>query len=183
VLTLNGPPVFNGIAVPRQARFIVADRLESYAAAAYAARTGCLPQELIMEFVSPSAADPALAPPGQHIVSALVRPVPSATADGWKAMNVELAAKVVAALEAHSSGLARHVGTVQILSPVDIAERYSHDDGGFAEAGMLSDWNARMTTPISGLYLCGEAIGPVSAVSGRAGRVAALLALRNEVPR
>jgi phytoene dehydrogenase-like protein len=181
VLALNALPEFNGIAVPHDARFIVADKLESYAAANFAARTGRLPDELIIEFVVPSAADPALAPPGQHIVSALVRPIPSAVAAGWDAMKLQLAAKVVAALEPHLSGLARHVGAAQVLSPADIADRYGAGDEVFDDEHILSPWNSRMMTPISGLFLCGAE--PVGAISGRAGRLAAASALRAEVSR
>jgi phytoene dehydrogenase-like protein len=175
LLTLTAPPSFNGIAVPNTARFILADKLDSYAAASHAARAGKLPDELTVEFVVPSAAEPALAPPGQHIVSALVRPVPSATATDWDAMKIQLAAKVVAALESHSAGLARHVGAVQVLSPVDIAERTGAREEGLDDTRLLSDWNTRTMTPIPGLYLCGAE--PVGAVSGRAGRIAASLAL------
>ena len=178
LLTLNALPAFNGIAVPQDARFVVADRLDSYAAAGAAARAGRLPDELAIEFVVPSAADRALAPPGQHIVSALVRPVPSAAAAGWDTMKLQLAAKVVAALEAHVSGLARHVGAAQVLSPADIADRYGVGDEGFDDIHVLSPWNSRTMTPIPGLFLCGAE--PVSAISGRAGRIAAALALRAE---
>jgi phytoene dehydrogenase-like protein len=183
VMALNALPAFNGIAVPHAARFIVADRLESYAAAGSAARAGRLPDELTIEFVVPSAADPALAPPGQHILSALARPVPSAAAKGWDAMKVQLAAKVVSALEAHANGLARHVGAVQVLAPAEIADRYGAGDDGFDAARMLPDWNTRTMTPISGLFLCGASAEPVDAVSGRAGRIAAALALRSQVAR
>jgi len=183
VLALNALPAFNGIAVPQTARFILADRLESFAAAGYAARAGQLPDELIVEFVVPSAADPALAPPGQHILSALVRPVPSAAAEGWDAMKVQLAARAVAALESHAGGLARHVGSVRVLGPADLADRYGYDDEGFDDARMLSDWNTRTMTPLGGLFLCGASAEPVGAVSGSAGRIAAALALTAETRR
>jgi phytoene dehydrogenase-like protein len=183
VLALNALAAFNGIAVPHAARFVVADRLESYAAAGSAARAGRLPDELAIEFVVPSAADPALAPSGQHIVSALVRPVPCEAAEGWDAMKVQLAAKVVAALETHASGLARHVGAAQVVTPADIADRYRYDDEGFDAARMLSDWNTRTMTPIGGLFLCGASAEPIGAVSGRAGRIAAGFALRAESRR
>lgn len=178
LLALSALPAFSGVAMPRQSRFILADRLETYAAACSAAQAGRLPDELTIEFVVPSAADPALAPPGQHIVSALVRPVPVA---GWDAMKAPLAARVVAALEPHAGGLARHVVAAQVLTPADAALGSDDEPGGAGR--MLSDWNARVTTPIDGLFLCGAAAEPLSAVSGRAGRIAAGIALRWEAAR
>jgi phytoene dehydrogenase-like protein len=181
VLALSAPPAFSGIAVPMQARFILADRLETYAAACSAAQAGRLPGELAIEFVVPSAADPALAPPGQHIVSALIRPVP-ALMDG-DTMKAQLAAKVVAALEAHSAGLARYVVAAQVLTPTDVADRYGMSDETGGAGRLLSNWNTRVMTPINGLFLCGAAAEPASAVSGRAGRIAAGFALRAKAAR
>jgi phytoene dehydrogenase-like protein len=171
VLALKTLPAFNGVAVPVTARFVAADRLETYAAACSTARAGRLPDEVTMEFVIPSAAEPALAPLGQHVLSALIRPVPMNLTD---AMKTQLAAKVVSALETHLSGLSRAVSATQVLAPQDIADRYGYNPDGFETARMLADWNERLMTPVSGLMLCGAE--PVSAVSGRAGRIAAMLA-------
>ncbi|HEY1632921.1 MAG TPA: NAD(P)/FAD-dependent oxidoreductase [Rhizomicrobium sp.] len=145
-------------------RFVVADRLEAYAAAASAARAGRLPDELVFEFVTP----PGLAPPGQHVLSARVRPVPAAMDDE---MKTKLGAKLVSALETHKSGLSKQIAAVEVLSPDDIATRYGYNE----ETDMLADWTTRLMTPIPCLLLCGAE--PVAAVSGRAGRIAAALAL------
>ncbi|HEX3674686.1 MAG TPA: NAD(P)/FAD-dependent oxidoreductase [Rhizomicrobium sp.] len=169
VMTLKALPPFSGMAVPDMARFIVADRPDVYAAAFSAALAGKLPGELALEFVIPSRIEPALAPHGQHVLSALVRPVPLAMD---AAMKTELAAKVVGALDAHAPGLSKNVSAVEVLSPKDIAERYGHNEDGFGF--MLSNWNTRIMTPISGLLLCGAE--PVPSISGRAGRIAASLA-------
>jgi phytoene dehydrogenase-like protein len=157
--------------VPDSARFVVADRLDSYSAAASAARGGRLPDDLVFEFVTPSFAEPALAPHGQHVLSALVRPVPVAMEP---AMKTQLGAKVASALDAHrGSGVSKHIAAIKVLSPEDIADRYGYNEDGSHD--MLLDWNTRIMTPIPGLLLCGAE--PVAAVSGRAGRIAATLAL------
>ena len=170
LFTLKSLPPFNGMSVPGTARFILADRPEVYAAAWSAARAGRLPDELTVEFVIPTHAEPSLAPLGQHILSAWVRPVPCVMD---AAMKTALAAKLLSALDAHASGLARAVAATQVLSPDDIAKRYGHaEDGG---ADRLLNGNERIMTPIAGLYLCGAE--PVAAPSGRAGRLAAALAL------
>lgn len=178
-LALDAAPEIAGIAVPPRARFVIAERFEGLAAAHAAAYAGRLPQELTMEVIMPVAADPALAPAGHHIVSALVTPLPSAVAGGWKNLKPALAAKVVAALGRHVAGLARHLVAVEVLTPDDVRETYGADDisgGPVSAERLLADWRDRVRTPIPGLLLCGAAADPVGAVSGRGGRVAAAFA-------
>jgi len=49
-------------------------------------------------------------------------------------------------------------------------------------AHMLAPWRARVGTPIRGLYLCGRDAEPVPAAGGRAGRIAASIALKERAP-
>ncbi|MGH6871974.1 MAG: phytoene desaturase family protein [Rhizomicrobium sp.] len=169
LLALRTLPAFNGMAVPGMARFVIAEKLESYMVVRSAAEAGRLPGELTLEFVVPTEAEPAFAPLGQHVVSIAVRPVPAAMSD---AMKAKLTAMAAAALDAHASGLAKAIAAVQVLSPADIAARYGGSD---TSMDLLSNWNERLMTTIPGLYLCGAE--PVPAPSGRAGRIAAALAL------
>ncbi|HEV2561887.1 MAG TPA: NAD(P)/FAD-dependent oxidoreductase [Rhizomicrobium sp.] len=167
-LALSALPMFAG--VPSTARFILAERLESYAAAYSAARAGRLPDELIMEAVTPTAADSSLAPIGQHLLIASVRPVPLAMNDEMKA---QLTAKVIAAFARHVPGM--HVVASEVLTPAEISSRYGAQDLKMNVAQMLANWDERLRTPISSLMLCGE-----SAISGRAGRIAAAMAIRDK---
>jgi phytoene dehydrogenase-like protein len=179
MLALNAPPAFNGVAVPLRGRFLLADRLETFVAAHAASRAGRVPQELVLEVVVPTAGDPELAPLGQHVVSIRIGPLPRHVAGGWDAAKTPLAAKAVAALDRCASGLARHVVAAQVLTPDDIAARYGAEDScAVTVERLLSDWSSRIRTPIKGLFLCSAASEPVDAVSGRAGRIAATLALR-----
>ncbi len=172
VFALKTLSPFSGVPVPDMARFVVADRLEIYAAAYSAAQAGRLPEELAMEVIVPSRMEAALAPPGQHVLSALVRPVPCEMGD---AMKTRLAAKVAGALEAHVAGLSRNIAAVEVLAPKDIVDRYGYKQDG--PDFMFSNWNTRIMTPIGGLFLCGASAEPVPAISGRAGRIAAQLAM------
>jgi phytoene dehydrogenase-like protein len=162
-LALTALPVFGGVATPRTGRFILTDRMEVYAAAHAAARAGQLPDEIAIEFVIPTSADPSLAPIGQQMVCALVRPVPVAMTDE---MKTQLLVKVAAALARHAQGM--HVAASEVLTPQDIASTYAADD---ERPNVLASWNERLHTPIAGLMLCGE-----DAVSGRAARIAAMMA-------
>jgi phytoene dehydrogenase-like protein len=185
-LQLDREPVIAGSAVPARGRFVVAERLDSLAHAHAAAQKGLLPQELTMEVILPAAADPALASPGCHLVSVLIGPLPARVDGGWRNAKPLLAAKVVAALSRHISGLSAHLVGVDVLTPDDVRESYDADDafGGAVDATrLLADWRTRVRTPIEGLLLCGAAADPVGAVSGRGGRVAACYAFEREAKR
>jgi phytoene dehydrogenase-like protein len=165
-LALSAFPKFGGVAVPPTGRFILADRMESYAAAHSAARAGRLPDELIIEFIAPTSADASLAPIGQHLLTALVRPVPLPMNDG---MKTQLTEQVIAKLTHHAPGL--HVVASEVLTPEEIIWRYGSVE---EKTNVLANWGERLRTPVSGLILCSE-----SAISGRAGRIAAAIAMRD----
>jgi len=174
LLVLDKMPNTGGIADAVTSRFIVAERLESYVTAHSAARAGRLPDEPLMEVVFSAIADP----PGGLMASVLVRPVPRIVVGGWNALKTTFAARIVAALNQCIPGLARHMVAIQVLTPDDLSARFGTEPDDLGVPRMLADWSSRVRTPISGLYLCGADAEPVPAVSGRAGRIAASLALR-----
>jgi phytoene dehydrogenase-like protein len=119
-------------------------------------------------------------------VSVWIRPLPRQVAGSWDAAKTQLAARAAAALESFAPGLARKIVAADVLTPDDIAERYGSEDefGGLVSVErILSGWRARIATPITGLFLCGASAEPVGAVSGRAGRIAASIALSEEAKR
>jgi phytoene dehydrogenase-like protein len=151
------------------ARYIVADKLETYIAADLASRAGRLPDEIPFEIVVPSQADSSLAPLGHHVLTCLVRPVPVTPPEGWNVLKPKLTAKVIGMLDRLSPGLVPDIVAVDVLTPEDLAD----EDEAQTPERMLGPWRARVNTPIAGLYLCGASVEPVAAVSGRAGRIAA----------
>jgi phytoene dehydrogenase-like protein len=179
VFGLSAWPSFAGVAVPPNGRFVLAEQLETYDVAHAASRAGRLPEELTLEFVIPSAADPQLAPMGQHVMSVLVRPVPAMPEGGWQRMKESLAARVIAALDNVLPGFSRLVVAMEMLTPDESLRRFGHN-GGHERIleRLLADWRARIATPIAGLFLCGRDAEPVPAVSARAARIAVALALR-----
>ncbi|HEY5338054.1 MAG TPA: NAD(P)/FAD-dependent oxidoreductase [Rhizomicrobium sp.] len=172
VLAVRGFPAFGGIAVPRAARFILADRLETYASAEMAARSGGLASELPMEIVLPSVNDATLAPAGQHIVSLLLRPVPRQPAEGWAKLKPVLAARAIQAFERLGSDLSGRIAAADVLTSDDFEKRCYEDPHTNVDR-MLAKPESRIATPLSGLLLCGADAEPVPAVSGRAARIAA----------
>ncbi|HEX2593734.1 MAG TPA: NAD(P)/FAD-dependent oxidoreductase [Rhizomicrobium sp.] len=172
-LLLNDAPNFGGGHMPREARFATAGRMETVIAADTEARAGKLPDDLVFETLVSSEADTTLAPPGKHVVTCLVRPVPLAPAEGWNVLTPRLTAKIISTLDKLSPGLVPTIVSVHAATP-DVLP--GHDDA-LTPGRMLAQWRERIRTVVPGLYLCGAAAEPVGAVSGRAGRIAAAIAM------
>jgi phytoene dehydrogenase-like protein len=170
ILVLDTAPDLSG-ADATSARIVIAERLESWLDTDAAAREGHLPDELLMEVVVATAIEPKLAPPGQHVVSLRVRGLPVAPERGWPALSTPLAVRVVCMLERRMKDLRSHITGIHLSTPKNTR------DADFSMNRILSPFRARIATPIDGLFLCGAAAEPMDAVSGRAGRLAAGLAL------
>jgi phytoene dehydrogenase-like protein len=138
-----------------------------------AAREGRLGDELPISFVIPTLSDSSLAPPGQHILSALVRSVPRHPVEGWAVLKKDLATRVVAAIERLAPGLSRAISNIEILSP-------DNDEGPITVPHMLTSGAERVETRIAGLFRCGANAEPVPAISGRAARIAAAIAIAGQ---
>jgi phytoene dehydrogenase-like protein len=161
---LNAAPDFGA----PNARFIIVDRLDTYAAAERAAREHRLPDELLIEVVVPTAADPSLALPGQHLLSVRVPGLPLAPDCGWPALPAALIKRVTAALAHHVPHLRERMIGIDIKLPTE--------EEPFSGVRLVSPFLSRIATPIEGLFLCGTAAEPMNAISGRAGRLAAGIA-------
>jgi len=95
--------------------------------------------------------------PGQHLLAVTAKGAPSAD-------------QVIAQLERYTPHLrGRIVGQ----------ESHTHD---MAAPQPMASAASRIATPIGGLFLCGGDAEPVETISGRAGRLAAQMALREKRP-
>ncbi|HEX4534203.1 MAG TPA: NAD(P)/FAD-dependent oxidoreductase, partial [Rhizomicrobium sp.] len=177
LFAVNGLPP--RLATLASGRIVVAEGMEGLVVAHDQARAGDLPDDLAMELIIPTFADPTLAPPGQHIVSVLVRPVPPAAA-GWSELKGSLVERTVLAIERVAPGFAKYISAFKLVTPEDMEAVYGA--GAYAAVSsdrMLLPWKARVGTGTKGLYLCGASVEPMDAVSGRAGRIAASMILMN----
>jgi phytoene dehydrogenase-like protein len=152
------------------ARFILAERLEGCIAAHATARAGNLPDDFALEALVPTAFDSSLAPQGRHILSLRIRPLPVSPKEGWQALAPALAQKVLAALEKTAPGLTGSVAAQAFVPPASGADAPD-------PRRALASWRERIATPVTGLFLCGPAGEPFPALSGRAARFAAGMAL------
>ena len=131
-----------------------------------------------MEVTVPSVADPTLSTEGVHVLSVNISFLPVDPQGGWAANVHPLEEQILSTLEVYAPGLGDRIMGGLVITPDDFCSRYRVDYShvNFYER-LLQSYGERVRTPIEGLYLCGIDAEPVNAITGRAGRVAALLAL------
>lgn len=138
--------------------------------------------ELPMEITLPSVHDDTLAPPGKHVLSAVIQYAPYDLKTGWDKTRDAFGAAVLDTLERYLPGLRKYIVAEQLLTPLDL-ERNLHVSGGHWHHGELAldqflmlrpvPGAAQYGTPLPGLYLCGAGAHPGGGVMGAAGRNAA----------
>jgi phytoene dehydrogenase-like protein len=151
------------------------------------AKYGRYSEEPLIELAIPSITDPALAPPGHHVVSAYVQFAPFTLRDtDWDAERQRLGDVTTNTIERYAPGFARSIVAQQVITPVDLERRWGLT-GGHAFHGELAldqlaiarpllGWS-RYGTPLRGLYLCGSGTHPGIGVDGRSGMFAAQAAI------
>ncbi len=186
-LALSDAPAFDGLTQP-DGRMIIAPEMDAIEFAFDDAKYGALPERPVMEIVVPSQHDPALAPAGQHVLSAHVMYVPYALKGGWtdEARSTMLE-RSVETIAAYATGIREQIVFAEFLSPADIEREYGVTGGHWHHAEFVMDQMlmmrptfgaAQYATPVSGLYLCGAGCHPAGDLVGAAGRNAAKEVLR-----
>jgi phytoene dehydrogenase-like protein len=148
-----------------------------------AAKYGGFSESPWIELTIPSIADPALAPPGQHVVSAYVQYAPYLLRGmSWDGERERLGDIAAATIDRHAPGFADSIVARQTITPLDF-ERTLGTTGGHIFHGELAldqlfvsrptlGW-ARYATPVRNLYLCGSGTHPGTGLDGRSGALAA----------
>ncbi len=136
-----------------------------------------------LDVTVPTVVDPDLAPPGKHVMSVLVQYAPFALRRGeWAAEGEKLADRATSILEEYIPGLKRLILHQQVLTPVDLQERFGLTEGHIYHGEMTLDQSlvlrpvpgwSRYRTPVEGLYLCGSGAHPGGGITGAPGYNAA----------
>jgi phytoene dehydrogenase-like protein len=148
-----------------------------------AAKYGGLADQPWIELALPSIGDPALAPPGRHVLSAYVQFAPfDLRGSAWDAERERFGDLATRAIAAFAPGFERLVIARQVLTPLDLEQRYGLTGGHIFHGELALDqlvsarpllgW-ARYGTPIRNLYLCGSGTHPGTGLDGRSGALAA----------
>ena len=149
-------------------------------------------REPVVEMVIPSTLDTTLAPDGQHVASLFVQhaapelPYPRSWSDPKE--REDFADVVIDTVTRHAPNFRDAIMARQILSPLDLEERFGLVGGDifhgqlsldqlFSMRPVLGHANYRM--PIKGLYLCGSGAHPGGGVTGLPGHNAAREILRD----
>ena len=151
------------------------------------AKYGEISRRPYMDIVIPSMLDPAMAPPGKHVMSIFVQYAPYHLNGGWTdAKREALGDAVVDTLSEYAPNLKGAILHRQVVTPADIERIVGLTEGNIFQ-GELSlqqmfflrpapAWS-RYRTPIRGLFQCGSGTHPGGGVMGASGRNAALAVL------
>ncbi len=153
------------------------------------AKFGAIPEELWVDCVVSSNADPSLAPAGKHILTCFVQYVPYRLRDGnWDEKRELLGDRVVKKIAEYAPNVPGAIVVRQVLTPLDLERAYGLTEGNIFHGDLrleqlffmrpVAGWS-QYRTPISGLYLCGAGTHPGGGVTGAPGRNAAHQALRD----
>ncbi|MGE3227823.1 MAG: phytoene desaturase family protein [Hyphomicrobium sp.] len=150
------------------------------------ARTHGWSSEPVVEMLIPSTLDGTLAPPHRHVASLFVQhvaphlPAPRSWADPRE--KEAFADRVIDTVTRHAPNFKAAVLARQILSPLDLEERFGMIDGDIFHGALALDQlfalrpvlgHADYRMPLPGLYLCASGAHPGGGVTGAPGHNAA----------
>jgi phytoene dehydrogenase-like protein len=153
------------------------------------AKFGGIPEELWVDCVVSSNADPSLAPQGKHILTCFVQYVPYHLRQGtWDENRELLGDRVVRKIAEYAPNVPNSILARQVLTPLDLERTYGLTEGNIFHGDLrleqlffmrpVPGWS-RYRTPIDGLYLCGAGAHPGGGVTGAPGHNAAKQVLRD----
>jgi len=182
-LALDRLPSFQGLAPGALAgRLLLAPSLQYIERAFNHVKYREFSSAPILEITVPSVTDSTLAPPGRHVLSAVVQYAPYELAGAWEHERQRFMDVIVDSIEACAPGLRGSILAAQLLTPADIEREFHITGGHWHHAELALDQfymvrpvpgAAQYRTPVEGLYLCGAGCHPGGGVMGIAGRNAA----------
>ncbi|MGH9701665.1 MAG: phytoene desaturase family protein, partial [Candidatus Acidiferrales bacterium] len=154
-----------------------------------ASKYGEIPEELWVDCVVASNADPTLAPEGKHVMTSFIQYVPYRLRQGtWDENRELLGDRVVKKIAEFAPNVPRSIIARQVLTPLDLERTYGLTEGNIFHGDLsleqlffmrpVPGWS-QYRTPVEGLYLCGAGAHPGGGVTGAPGYNAAHQALRD----
>lgn len=135
--------------------------------------------EPYIELTLPTVLDPALAPPGQHILSAYVQFAPyQLRGRSWDEERDGLARTAIESIERHAPGLRALIVAQQVITPLDLERHYGLTGGHVFHGELALDQMLMMRpllgwghyrSPIENLFLCGSGTHPGTGLTGGSG--------------
>jgi phytoene dehydrogenase-like protein len=185
ILVVEGLPAIGVDDERLRGRIVIAPSLDDVERAFNDSKYGRISEQPYLEATIPTLSDPALAPEGTHVISALFQYAPRHLREGdWdEAAQERLADSTVHTLEAYAPGLADRITARHVVTPADLEREYGLTGGHpmhgehaldqfFAWRPLLGQAQYRLAG-IRGLYLCGAGAHPGGGITGGPGRNAA----------
>jgi phytoene dehydrogenase-like protein len=185
-LVLDSLPTIGGVDDERlRGRIVVAPSLDDLERAFDDSKYGRISEHPYLEATIPTLSDPALAPEGTHVLTALFQYAPRnlGDADWGGAARDRVADRTVRTLEAYAPGIAERILARHVVTPADLEREYNLSGGHpmhgehaldqfFAWRPLLGHARYRLAG-LTGLYLCGAGAHPGGGITGGPGRNAA----------
>jgi phytoene dehydrogenase-like protein len=185
-LALSGLPTFtalkNGDASALKGRIHIGNEIDYLERAFDESKYGNFSRQPYLEATIPSLTDPSLAPDGKHVMSIYMQYAPYKLKGDWEEQRKALGQTVVQTLAQYAPNLPELILTHQIITPLDLEEKYGLTGGQIFHGDLaldqfftmrpLLDW-ARYRTPIEKLFLCGSGTHPGAGLTGGSGTNAA----------
>ncbi len=182
-LALSALPNFTGADAQALAgRLLLTESIEQIELAFNPAKYGQWSKHPLLEVVIPSVTDPALAPAGHHVLSAIVQYAPYQVESGWASQREPFQRDVMAHLEHFAPGIGASVVGTDLKTPADLEAQFGLPGGHWHHGELAIDQllmlrpvagAARYATPVENLFLCGAGCHPGGGVMGAAGYNAA----------
>jgi phytoene dehydrogenase-like protein len=185
-LALSGLPKFTALndpdATALKGRIHIGHEIDYLERAFDESKYGHFSKQPYLEATIPSLTDPTLAPQGKHVMSIYMQYAPYKLKGDWEEQRKALGQTVVQTLAQYAPNLPELILTHQIITPLDLEEKYGLTGGQIFHGDLaldqfftmrpLLDW-ARYRTPIQNLYLCGSGTHPGAGLTGGSGANAA----------
>jgi phytoene dehydrogenase-like protein len=187
-LALDAAPQFTGLQTAAlRGRLLIAPSLDYLERAYNHTKYGEYSSAPAMEITVPTVNDASLAPPGKHVLSAIVQYAPYALKDGWLKARQRFTDLCIETLERFAPGLRSSITSAELLTPLDIEQEFRISGGHWHHGELAFDQffmvrpvpgAAQHQTPLPGLFLCGAGCHPGGGVMGIPGRNAAQQVLK-----
>jgi phytoene dehydrogenase-like protein len=182
-LALSGPLEFSGRPGTRIEAARTGEELDDLERAFDAVKYDECSHVPILDVRIPTISDPSLAPEGHHVVSILASFAPYHLRGGWtEERRKSFGDAVVAALSKAAPSLSDRIVAGELLTPVDLEERYGITGGHIHHGEHALDQLfslrphpscARQATPLPGLFLASGGTHPGGGITCASGALAA----------
>ncbi len=189
-LALDGKPTFKGVDENQLGqRIVIAPSLPYIERAFDHSKYGEFSNHPALEISIPSIHDDSLAPPGKHVMSAIIQYAPYELRSGWGTQHEVFKQLIIDRLAEYSPGIKNQISASELLVPPDIEKEFNIHGGHWHHGEYTLDQfmmlrpvpgAAQYATPVKGLYLCGAGSHPGGGVMGIAGRNASTEILKTE---